>query len=318
MNIGPTQSKQYQVRKLEMILRRVDFITISEMIKLMNCSEKTFYNYMDELKIKYKSVIEFQRKPRGAYRIYDPINSSNQGLTDEEFNILIDRLELNPADENLKAKVLGIISNSRWINYHFYEKIKLIKRCIEKQNMIHVRVYYPRGKDPLRGIDLEPVYFDESNGRLRAIRLEDKSQIPKLYNLENMEGLQISHHKFKKMPFNIDPVEIVDPFGFSKNRFKDEYDLTILLKPFAYSQLFRQFPKMVKFITKLDESESPYLYVLKITVFDVEPIARFLTGLLNEVKIKGTEHSRMKIKEYIKNRVFEGYDDNFNQLIFEK
>lgn len=46
-------------------------------------------------------------------------------------------------------------------------------------------------------------------------------------------------------------------------------------------------------------------------VYDIQPIARFVTGLLNEVLILESQEAKNLIKEYIKNRIKSGLIMNF-------
>jgi translation initiation factor 2 gamma subunit (eIF-2gamma) len=68
------------------------------------------------------------------------------------------------------------------------------------------------------------------------------------------------------------------------------------------------------YVNRLENPTEGYLYKLEMTVFDIQPIARFVTGLLNEIYIiknEDTLNSYEEIKKYIETRVFEGMKINF-------
>jgi translation initiation factor 2 gamma subunit (eIF-2gamma) len=67
------------------------------------------------------------------------------------------------------------------------------------------------------------------------------------------------------------------------------------------------------YVNRLEKPTEGYLYKLEMTVFDIQPIARFVTGLLNEIYIiknEDTINSYEEIKKYIETRVIEGMKIN--------
>jgi len=96
------------------------------------------------------------------------------------------------------------------------------------------------------------------------------------------------------------------------------YRVSLLLRPFAYSQLFRQFPHLLVFVNKLETPIDQYRYRLQLKVYDIQPVARFVTGLLNEILIEGDELSREAIWKYIEQRVVGGMAQNFGGVEWVK
>jgi translation initiation factor 2 gamma subunit (eIF-2gamma) len=68
------------------------------------------------------------------------------------------------------------------------------------------------------------------------------------------------------------------------------------------------------YVNRLENPTKGYLYKLEMTVFDIQPIARFVTRPLNEIYIIKNEdalYSYEEIKKYIETSVFEGIKINF-------
>ena len=110
------------------------------------------------------------------------------------------------------------------------------------------------------------------------------------------------------------PLKDTDPFGFIKP--SDNQPIIcveIALTIFAHSQLIRQFSIMKKYISDYSKTDKNYPFLLSISVWDIQPIARFCVGLLHSVKIIGSKDAIEKIKKYADERIFNlGYNNNFN------
>ena len=83
-----------------------------------------------------------------------------------------------------------------------------------------------------------------------------------------------------------------------------------MLTKFAKSQLIRQFPIMEKHLVTI--KKDPFYALLKITVHDIQPIARFVTGLFNEIKIEGNDKAKEEFKKYYFDRVENGFKINYS------
>lgn len=292
---------------MDMLLRNKEFVTLDYLMKQLKCTKQTIYNYKNELEKKGIVVLSNNASP-AAFRIEENMEAYS-GIDNNEFHLLMELLSKNDLKhiKDLRIKIMGLISNARFRTQYLKEKIDAIDSCIKHKKMIELDVYYSRDKGATKNVVLNPVLFDRSSGRLYANKLGESKV--KTYNLENMGTVRLSAKdkikvEFKKSISNVNK----DPFGFPQG--SNEYDVTLLLKPFAHSQLFRQFPLIMKYVNEIKGSNE-YSHRLIIKVYDIQPIARFVSGLLTEVKILGTQHAKDEIKEYIQNRVFKGYEENF-------
>ena len=134
--------------------------------------------------------------------------------------------------------------------------------------------------------------------------------IIKTFNIENMDQVKELDEPGESVP-NLTIKK--DVFGFNEKKDEKEINIQLLLSQFAYSQLIRQFPIMDKYIFD-KKGNTKYPKLLEITVYDIQPIGRFITGLFDRVKIIGDKYAQNKIKEYYHEHVEAGYQVNFKDI----
>lgn len=315
--------KNKNIQLLEFLLSQSENVPLSRLSKEMKVSKRQVQRYLAELKKINPDLETIRAGTKDAeetcYRISIDHVIDSPGLTPNQFNQLMDMLDnYSDVDSKLRGKLLYILSKARFAAFYLSDNESKIKECINKKFMLKIKTYYHRDKGAIPLL-LKPVRLDSFNGRVYAYQQgEDISRVNK-YNLELMD---IDENDFMGEPFdlyketgikNFNPFKKeLDPFGFY---LKDKkYNIVLHLKPFAYSQLFRQFPHLMVYVNRIENSTEEYLYKLEMTVFDIQPIARFVTGLLNEIfiiKNEDTMESYVEIKKYIEKRVFEGIKINY-------
>jgi hypothetical protein len=308
------------IQLLEFLLSQSENVPLSRLSKEMNVSKRQVQRYLAELKKINPDLETIRAGTKGSeetcYRISIDHVIDSPGLTSNQFNQLMDMLDnYSDVDSKLRGKLLYILSKARFAAFYLSDNEKKIRECITKKKILKIKTYYHRDKEsgPLL---LKPVRLDSFNGRVYAYQQgEDISRVNK-YNLELMDieehgymGEQFDSFKETGIKlFNPFKKEL-DPFGFY---LKDKkYNVVLHLKPFAYSQLFRQFSHLMAYVNRLENPVEGYLYKLEMTVFDIQPIARFVTGLLNEIKIIGPENFKDELLFYIEKRVLEGLKRNY-------
>jgi hypothetical protein len=313
--------ESFKIHRLEFILRQTEFIPLSRLAIDLKVTERQIERYIAELKIKNVDIevlrkSKFKNINEPHYRINTSEIIDDPGLNSVQFNQLMDMMDnYQDIDKHLRGKLLYILSKDRYAAHFTSENEKKVRNCMKKPNKLIVKTYHHRDGD-ITPLVLVPIRLDSYNGRLYAFRENENFNEINKYNLELME-LDDSNYigdefDVKKtagdLPF--DPFKKQqDSFGFYNKG--EEFDVSILLKPFAYSQLFRQFPHLLAFVTKMDVNEGEYMYFLNIKVYDIQPIARFVTGLFDEIKIKGNELVKKEIRAYIEKRVFGGLKINY-------
>jgi hypothetical protein len=315
--------KDYKFNQLELMLRQTEFVTLSQLqIGLANweaaskpkqqLSARQVFRYIKELelirgiRVETRRVSDEFKEP--AYRIYNTSLIDAFGLTDEQIEQLMLIIEEGKVDDDLRAKLLQIISSSRAVSNYFRDNAIIIEKAIKSRVRIVIGEYFSRKKTE-SFLKLEPVKYDGANGRLYALRVDKINDKVRKYNLELMKDIHLTDESYKPI-FGFEPNKLEhDVFGFMPG--KRVYNVSLLLKPYAYSLLFRQFPHLMILIEKLITPVEDFYYRLQVKVYSIQPIARFVTGLLDQIKIEGDEETLKSIEEYVKKRVIDAMPQSF-------
>ena len=304
MNRGKYKKSIQKNSKLQIELRGIDYVNLVELAKKFDVNIRTLTRSIDDLATE---GIKIDKKPgkNHLYRIYDADQSSLPKFTEEELNILTTEIQkLKGISESISSKLLKMIYFNLEDSGNYKKEIEIIKRSIKTKTKFLIKKYYARNG----------VSYDR---KLTAVKLDiqkkkvfvynTKRQGFSTFNLENMEKVEPLTDAADPYPLYEPKPENLDVFGFGFYDKKIEVEL--LLTMFAKSQLIRQFPIMEKHLIFL--KKDPYYALLKITVHDIHPIARFVTGLFNEIKIEGSEMAKEEIKKYYFKRVDKGYQENY-------
>jgi len=296
--------------RLEYLLRGKDYVNIERLSQLLNISKRQVYRYLGELK---KQVTDKVENEGNAYRISEK-NDGAMIKSKEELLALYEAIQNNSLNNDQSKRLLKIItqSNCMWEDEKPEEEkknqkiISTIQRAIDNKTKFLINGYKSRDKD-LSDRMVTPVLLDKLNRRVYGL---EKGQ-RKCFNFENvMVGVQLTRVKAEVYK-EYDPFEGADPFGFMKpSDNRPPINVQVALNTFAHSQLIRQFPSIRIYISQ--DTAKEYPFVLSISVWDIQPIARFCVGLLHSVKILGSEDAIRQIKGYADEKVIGiGFKNNF-------
>jgi len=309
-------SAALNILRLEFLLRGDKLIKVENLAKLLNVTERQIYRYISE--IRKQGKVELENKG-DTYRIFEKNNYADINSS-EELVSLYHAIQNNSLDDSQSRKILKIITQSTALwNRKDVEKEKKFKKCIKvikeamfKKKKVLIKGYKSRDSDPSDRI-VTPVLLDEG--------------LNKLYGLENGNGYcfnleRITGNLVKPLKINAEPAEDwnpfkdADPFGFIKPHDNRKLiDVRVTLNEFAYSLLIRQFPVMNKYLTDYRKTDKEHPYLLTISVWDIQPIARFCVGLLHSVKILSSDDAIRQIKDYADAKIIKaGYNNNFSTI----
>jgi len=289
-------------RKLQLLLRGNRYVPIKELADKMNITTKQIRVLIDDIEKKDSVDIDRKRTSFSGFRIYDENFSGIPDFDWDEIQIINKEVSNNEAiQQQTKNKLLKLVF------YHFKDNsdnglIILIRKAINNNTKIVVEEYHGRSEIK-KNITLNPVHLDEKNKKVYCF--DENLKINKQYNLERIFGLIVTKDKITKDAKWEPEKAKKDIFGFQQKG--EPIKLKLQLSIFAHSLLLRQFPYMEKYL--MLEEKPHRRYILDIEVFDIQPIARFITGLLDEVKILDSDVAKKLIKEYIEQRVFKVFDE---------
>jgi predicted DNA-binding transcriptional regulator YafY len=306
---APNKNTTMKQLALFSMLQGDRFISTMEMAQKLEVNERTVYRYLQPL----QHIAGFENKSN-TYRINRESNETLISFTEKEL-LGIRSILQNVEDQQLSGKLLILLSQlfeneriSRKILHHslYKKEIAIIQEAIEHDLKINIGKYISREKVTINRI-LSPVMIKPSEEKLYAL----DGRILKTFNLENMKGVTMikknrDPHAAKLPSFK------EDVFGFmQKHEGQLPVKVVLLMSNFAKTLLVKQFKQLVDFITG-EKKQKQFIFRLEIEVYDIQPIARFAAGLLNEVRIEGSDDARRQIKNYITSRLSEGLKSNFN------
>ena len=307
---GKNYSNTLQSEQLLLLeLSGMHYVDLNDVSKKFKKHTRTLLRYIASLKKKGINVIKKSSKGK-LYMIEENNQGISSQFTESEFNILMKSFEKMKLDKSfqLRGDLLHKLIKYIYFNTEnvgeFEQEITKIKIAIKGKQLLKIQKYYAR-HGISEDVEVAPVQLDVSRKKIIAYH----NGMFKNYNLENMENVENTKEKAINMPEYAPSGKIeLDVFGFNK-RNNQVFKVELAMTMFATSQLRRQFPLMVKYITPL--RDGMYRRLLKIEVHDIEPIARFITGLFNEIKILGSNSAKEKIEEYYFTRVVKGYASNY-------
>lgn len=293
-------------KRLFLELSGNQFVDLDDLAIKLGKSKRTLQRTIELMNKKSKATI-IERKPgkRSLYIIRDDDAAGNSIFTEQECEQLLSHFDDDDSISDILKRKLSKTVYSHTENAGIYRKrIIAIQSAINNHHKISIETYKGRDGAAKKRI-ITPLCISISGKRIDAI---DKGKI-KTFNIENMEGVkEIDDAADTLANFSIKK----DVFGFSPKENEREIKIQLLLTQFAYSQLIRQFPIMEKYI--FDKKSNPqYPKLLEITVYDIQPIGRFITGLFDRVKLIGDQYAKNKLKEYYLVHVEMGYKKHFEK-----
>jgi predicted DNA-binding transcriptional regulator YafY len=301
--------------KLIALLQQEKLISIDTLAIELDVDIRTVYRYLEPL----QNIQGFENKGK-EYRIRPDVSNNIMPFNEKEIIELTTILNKN-IDPILSNKILKVLTSifhenekiQTFIEKSLYKKeLSIIQMAIDQNKKILLKKYTSRERVSQNRI-LSPVLLDTLNEKVYAL----DNGVGKTFNIENISGIDILN-KPREINLNWDPTKNRDPFGFINiNPNAKKIKISLLLTNFAKSQLVRQFQNIIHFIKKVKRNDQ-YIFKLEMEVFDIQPIARFVSGLLNEVLITENGEAKDLIKEYIKNRIKNGMITNFGTDKFEE
>lgn len=247
-----------------------------------------------------------EKKPgkSDARRIFDKSKQGQPLFTFEEHIHTLEMLETAGAEKELMDKVSGLLATRIEETFMHFKKYNIIRAAIEKRRKLIIRNYKVR--DRLAGNDKTCTigHVDLERGKAYAWN----SELSKFYtlNIENMGEVSISGQAAEEHPAWSQMEEETDLFGFSPTGKK--LKVSLWLTSFATSMLIRQFPQAEPLLKPLRKNR--FTSRFEATVFDIQPVARFVVGLFHEVYVEGDRVSKKAIMDYFQEKTIGGFNHN--------
>ena len=291
--------------QLQLELRGIEFVDLEDLAKKFGVNKRTLTRGIEDIE-KDGIIVEKKKGKNNLYRIYDLDQSSLPKFNEDEFNIITSQIkDLEGINDLITSKLLKLIYFNLEDFGNYKSEIEIIKNSIKNDTKFLVKKYYGRDKISY-DLKLTAAKLDIQNKKVFVYN--DKKETFFTYNVENMEKVEPLLDTADAYPLYEPRPENLDVFGF--NFYGKKIEVELMLTKFAKSQLIRQFPIMEKHLVTI--KKDPFYALLKITVHDIQPIARFVTGLFNEIKIEGNDKAKEEFKKYYFDRVENGFKINYS------
>lgn len=301
------------------LLKLLQLLTAPHPVSLQEISQhlpqlknRTIFSYLKAIEEEYP--LERRRKPFPTYRIKSEFKNPAATLDASDvrqLQRLIKKEGIRPVLEDKLNAFLRPAKNP--LKDRYPETYRTLENCMKNKWQLLLEKYTSRDGE-LNQVTVHPTGFDPVNGKLTGYYINKTGhRIFRDFKVENM--LQIRCIERKAHQLNTS-VQIRDVFGFFSNENNDVFKIKLEMSSFAHSMLIRQFRFLSSYIRQKKQQEFPF--VLQITVFDIQPIARFATGLLNEVRLRGDNAAKKALKKYIERRVLIGYEQNFGESLLQQ
>lgn len=310
---GSYAPRKANLLKLLQLLTGPHPVSLQEISQhLPKVKDRTIFAYLKAIEEEYP--LERRRKPFPAYRIKSEFK--NQAATLDESDVrqlqrLIKKEGIRPVLEDKLNAFLRPAKNP--LKDRYPETYRTLENCMKNKWQLLLENYTSRDGE-LNQVTIHPTGFDPSNGKLTGFFINKTGhRIFRDCKVENMIKIRCIEKKAHQLNTS---VQTRDVFGFFSNENNDVFKIKLEMSAFAHSMLIRQFRFLSSSVRQKKHQEFPF--VLQITVFDIQPIARFATGLLNEVRLRGDMAARKALKNYIQRRVLSGYQQNFGEALSDK
>jgi predicted DNA-binding transcriptional regulator YafY len=306
------QKLNHKTRKKEQLvakLRGTNYYTLAELAKDLEVDIRTIQRYLIEIR-QFSIDIRLEAKVK-SYRIFDLDVENNPTFNEVEIKLIWEILTKYNENEittkidikKLNTKVFKLItlrSDKKIEKYS--DLIQICKNAISGNNKLYIELYKDRDTE-IHGIRISPQYINVDEKKIYALVDSHKNELIS-YKFENTYGYKLLS-KEKRDLYKRPKKDIKkDIFGFPRKKDIGDIKVEIQFDSFVRSQLIRQFPFIEKHVLEKNKTTHDE-FSLKVTVYDIEPIGRFVFGVLNKIIIVGDENFKEQLNNYYK-KYFEG------------
>lgn len=301
--------KKTNKEQLIQYLKEKNFVSMKFLVEKLKVDIRTVQRYIKEIDkpkgyIKRKRIVSSNKKSVIAFKIFDPSENCTPTFNSAEIKAfqenVLENSSINIADSAKKklAKILHIRNENR---FEFSNIISTTDRAINDKNQLLISKYHSRDFGLEEEILITPVYIDSDDNKVYAYILGRKHLRP--FKFESMYGVTVSN--VKALDFSVWKIEKEkrDVFTFPYKSSKEVIKVDISFNSFVRSQLIRQFPQLkehVKPILSLTDH-----FELKIDVYDIAPIGRFVFGLIGVIKINSNPF-KSQLRQYFDKYIKDG------------
>lgn len=305
------QMRNFTDLQIESLIYGNEKIQLKEIAELLQVSERTVKRKIEKLEGKKIKEINLIRK--AALLSSDNMMEFEKAEMENFFLNLYKQNSIEKATyfKLLKMVTLNNIKVVEPINREKATKIKYLKlikevnKAIDSQKQVIIPGYYSFESGISENRYVTPISLNVIDEKIYALEKGRK----KCFNFNRIGGKVSVWHSPAESNSSNWPIEVhKDIFGYSKFDGNLIY-LKISLDPLAYSLLIHDFPAFKGLKKETKDSRT----ILEFEVVKIDPIARFICGLLDRIIILDSEEAKLQIQKYFLENVMVGFQNNFHQ-----
>lgn len=290
ISIMPGPNPDNTRAKIMLELKTNDGITVRAIADKINVHVKTVKRHID--------VLMEGKNPKVRNDKTKYFWIAKQSFREKELHSFFDKLiAADVVNMDFATEVIALIKQKnagKKKNEPFAKEKEIILSAINNDHQISTQ-YESRDGGVKKNRALSPIKLNASNNKVEC--WDSNYNKTTTFNLEKMKGLKEMNGVKRELPQEGVPIVKKDIFGFSDNG--NPFELYLNLTEHAKSMLLKQFVQF-KSMVKDRGKKTRYHYRIHFkTLYDIQPIARFVVGLLHEVEIdEGCTEAKKKIREY--------------------
>lgn len=296
------QQKILRVFRLIQYLKSKPRLSVSELAIKLESSERTIFRYFNLLEeIGFELDLDFNKK----YFIVSDFDEDKLNFTNEEVLLLNKSLSMLDSKSSFKEILVSKLKVHTDVN-HFGDDLlkanhsKKVERCrlsLDLNCRVELVNYYSLNSQTTENRIVEVVGFDENFESIRVVDIRTPELI-KTFKLNRCEKVEIL--KDDPQRYTIGRViQQKDPFNFSGD---NEIDLQLILSHNTKVLITEQYKRIKPYINKRGQNS----FDLKVKVYNLEPIKRFILANLDGVKVIRPQGLKDEIKRF--------YEEHINNL----
>lgn len=289
------QHKILRVLQLIALLKARPAKSMRHLGDILESSERTVYRYLDLLE-----AVGFKVARDNGNRVYieDEIgNGELPAFTPEETRFLHDLASTVGRNHKLRDSVLRKlkvntelkVAETQLLKARLGVLVQMLADAIRDRKQVVLKNYHSVNSNDIRDRLVEPIRFTDNYEHVVAY--ETASGKNKHFHIERIQDVTVKRTSYRHTSrHRYTPTDV---FGFADQGERFDIDITLSLR--ACMILREEYPMSAPFIRK--ESGK---YRLRVSVFDLKPVTRFVIGFYGEVKVNGSPIFKKHVKERLR------------------
>ncbi len=294
------QHKIRRVLQLIQLLKAQPPKNIRYLAEVLDSTERTVYRYLDLLTSVGFTV---ERDEHKRVFINHDTPQTLPSFTEEEIRLLRRLVQSSARKSMLRDGILQklllhtdvVHAAEHLLQAHLSAIVDDLQQAMNEKHVVVLKGYHSVHSNTLSDRKVEPIGFTTNLQSL--IAFEPASGTTKLFNIERITAVDIKKKRFK--PGDSHRQQEVDMFGFARG--KKTYSVRLLLNMRSTVLLREKYPLTPPCIV---QGAEPDTWVFSASIFDLKPLAHFILGFPDDVRILDGKELKQHILQQV-NRILQ-------------